>query len=70
MHHDTNSASLSSGYARLLRAFRGNTQGATAIEYSLIAGAIAVVVIVAVMLTGTNLRDGAYTDITTIVSAP
>lgn len=38
-----------------LRAFMGNEQGATAIEYGLIAALVAVVIITAVTGIGTNL---------------
>jgi pilus assembly protein Flp/PilA len=40
---------------RLLSYFRKNEDGATAIEYGLIAGLISVVIIVAVTSVGTNL---------------
>jgi pilus assembly protein Flp/PilA len=40
---------------RLLKAFAADTSGATAIEYGLIAALIAVAIIAAVSLVGTNL---------------
>jgi pilus assembly protein Flp/PilA len=42
--------------------------GATAIEYGLIAGLIAVAIILAVTLTGTNLSDG-FTGVSDDVSS-
>ena len=39
-----------------IRSFLSNEQGATAIEYGLLAGLIAVVIIVAVTTIGTNLK--------------
>lgn len=55
---------------RYSRRFLREESGATALEYSLMVLAIALVIIVAVELTGTNLRDGAYTAIGGVVSAP
>lgn len=50
-----------------LKRFCKNESGATAIEYTLIAAAIALVIVVAVDQTGLNMRDGVYTDIQDIV---
>jgi pilus assembly protein Flp/PilA len=57
-------------FGQLIARFRGDTGGATAIEYAIIASAIAVVIATAVTLVGSNLRDGAFTDITSVVSTP
>ena len=47
---------LSRNIVSWLRA-KGNEKGATAVEYGLIVALIAVVIIIAVALLGTNLRD-------------
>ena len=52
---------------KILRRFTQDQSGATAIEYGLIALAIAMAIVVAVDQAGLNLRDGVYTDIGTIV---
>lgn len=51
----------------LLKRFWNNESGATAIEYTLIVAAIAMVIVVAVDLAGVNMRDGVYTDIQDVV---
>ncbi len=50
----------------LLIRFAKNDDGATAIEYGIIALAIALVIVVAVDQAGTNMSDGVYTDIGTL----
>ncbi|MFN3227442.1 MAG: Flp family type IVb pilin [Hyphomicrobiales bacterium] len=50
----------------MLIKFAKNDDGATAIEYGIIALAIALVIVVAVDQVGTNLNDGAFTDMTTL----
>jgi pilus assembly protein Flp/PilA len=45
-------------YMNALKTLGGNEDGATAIEYGLIAGLIAVAIITAVTLVGTNLTTG------------
>ncbi len=47
---------------KILKSFRGDESGATAIEYGLIAGLIAVVIITGATLTGTSL-DSQFTTI-------
>jgi pilus assembly protein Flp/PilA len=49
--------------------FLRNENGATAIEYGLIAAGIAVVIIAAVQLTGTNL-SGTFSTVASSVVAP
>jgi len=49
--------------------FLRNESGATAIEYGLIAAGIAVVIITAVQLTGTNLQ-GTFNSVASAVGAP
>jgi pilus assembly protein Flp/PilA len=49
---------------KVLKAFLGNESGATAIEYGLIAGLIAVVIITAVTQIGTGL-NAKFTTIST-----
>lgn len=51
----------------LLKRFWNDQSGATAIEYTLIVAAIALVIVVAVNQIGIDLRDGAYTDIQEVV---
>jgi Flp pilus assembly pilin Flp len=41
--------------------------GATAVEYTLIAVAVALAIVIAVNLAGVNMRDGVYTDIQGVV---
>ncbi|MFI7585167.1 Flp family type IVb pilin [Kocuria sp. M1N1S27] len=48
---------------------KGEQKGATAVEYGLIVGLIAVVIIVAVTLLGTTL-DGLFDDINTELNGP
>ncbi|MBO6676121.1 MAG: Flp family type IVb pilin [Rhizobiales bacterium] len=48
---------------RKLIEFARNDDGATAVEYGIIALAIALVIVVAVDQAGTNMADGVYTDI-------
>ncbi len=57
-------------FGGLIARFGRDSKGVTAIEYAIIASAIAVVIATAVTLAGANLRDGAFTDITTVVSTP
>jgi pilus assembly protein Flp/PilA len=54
---------------RLLRAFREDESGATAIEYGLIAALIAVVIIVALTTIGANLRTAFNTVGTSLVTS-
>jgi pilus assembly protein Flp/PilA len=49
--------------------FLNNESGATAIEYGLIAAGIAVVIIAAVQLVGSNL-SGTFQSVATAVGAP
>ena len=51
-----------------LRALDANQDGATAIEYGLIAGLIAVAIIAAVTLVGTDL-NGLYATISTAIAS-
>jgi len=53
---------------KLFKKFAGNREGATAIEYGLIAGLIAVAVITAVTSVGTNLTT-TFTNISTKLAA-
>jgi len=53
----------------LLINFIRNESGATAIEYGLIAAGIAVVIITAVQLIGTNL-NGTFNSVASAVGAP
>jgi Flp pilus assembly pilin Flp len=48
---------------KTLMKFAKNDDGATAVEYGIIALAIALVIVVAVDQAGTNMADGVYTDI-------
>jgi pilus assembly protein Flp/PilA len=43
--------------------FAKNDDGTTAIEYGIIALAVALAIVVAVSQAGTNMSDGVYTDI-------
>jgi pilus assembly protein Flp/PilA len=52
---------------RLIKAFLANEDGATAIEYGLIAGLIAVVIIVGVRTTGTRL-NAKFTTISNVLT--
>lgn len=45
------------------RTFWNDESGATAVEYTLIAAAIALAIVITVNEAGVNMRDGAYTDI-------
>lgn len=56
------------GYSKNLRKVLDDESGATAIEYGLMAGLIAVVIIAAVTLLGTNLRQ-TFTRINAAVTA-
>jgi pilus assembly protein Flp/PilA len=53
----------------LISRFLRDESGATAIEYGLIAAGIAVVIIAAVQLVGTNLT-GTFSSVATAVGAP
>jgi pilus assembly protein Flp/PilA len=53
----------------LVMRFVRDDSGATAIEYGLIAAGIAVVIIAAVQLVGTNLK-GTFNSVATAVAAP
>jgi pilus assembly protein Flp/PilA len=53
----------------LVSRFLSDESGATAIEYGLIAAGIAVVIIAAVQLVGTNLT-GTFTKVASAVAAP
>lgn len=55
--------------SKFLTRFLDDESGATAIEYGLIAAGIAVVIIAAVQLVGTNL-NGTFTSVSTAVQAP
>lgn len=48
---------------RYLHRFLNDQSGATAVEYSLIAVAIGLAIVVLVDQAGLNMRDGVYTDI-------
>lgn len=52
---------------RIFKRLWTDESGATAIEYTLIAAAIALAIVIGVNQTGLNMRDGVYTDIQTIV---
>ncbi len=53
----------------LISRFLRDESGATAIEYGLIAAGIAVVIIAAVQLVGTNL-NGTFNSVATAMTAP
>jgi pilus assembly protein Flp/PilA len=55
--------------SNLISRFLRDESGATAIEYGLIAAGIAVVIIAAVQLVGTNLT-GTFSSVATAVGAP
>lgn len=50
----------------MIKTFLNDEAGATAIEYGLIAAGIAVVIVTAVGLLGTNMRDGVFADMATL----
>jgi len=50
----------------ILTQFLKNQSGATAIEYAIMVLGIALVIVVAVDQTGTNLNDGVFTDMSTL----
>jgi pilus assembly protein Flp/PilA len=52
----------------LMKKLAGNRNGATAIEYGLIAGLVAVAIVVAVTATGTNLTS-LFGTVTTDIAA-
>lgn len=51
----------------ILKRLWNDESGATAIEYTLIVAAIALVIVVAVDQTGINMNDGVFTDIQDVV---
>ncbi|MEQ8656871.1 MAG: Flp family type IVb pilin [Hyphomicrobiales bacterium] len=51
---------------KTLRKFLINESGATAVEYAIMALGIALVIVMVVDQTGTNMNDGVFTDITTL----
>jgi pilus assembly protein Flp/PilA len=54
---------------KLIKNFAANRSGATAIEYGLLAGLIAVVIIAGVTLVGTQLSTN-FTTISTAITPP
>jgi pilus assembly protein Flp/PilA len=54
------------GKMKTLRKFLINESGATAVEYAIMALGIALVIVMVVDQTGTNMNDGVFTDITTL----
>ncbi|MGA0532867.1 Flp family type IVb pilin [Hansschlegelia sp. KR7-227] len=55
---------------RLIRRFAGRRDGATAIEYALIAGGLSIVIAVTVFAIGGTLRDSYFVALLPAVTAP